>query len=439
MLNKNNFINKIFSGDFSKGVFLIAGGTAFAQTLNALFYPIITRVYSPDEYGILTLYISLLSVISVVGALKYEWAIPIVDNDEKAINIIMLCIFIILILSLLLWGFLTLFGISFLTVIKSEGLIKYHSLIPIGTLLLGLYSIFSQWAFRNKDLKILSKTKLIQSFIQNIIQTSLGYFKIGPIGLIIGFIAGQSAGISTLGRVIINRKKELGKIIRIEEMLLCSKRYIHFPLYSTPSQLLNMLGLQIPILFLNSIYGTEVVGYYGLANSIVNIPMTLIGKAIGDVFYSEAARNGKKDPEKLLLLSKTLFKKLALIGLLPLILLIIFSPAFFSIVFGSSWIEAGNYARIIAIYIYARFLFMPISGIYPVFEKQKIGLLLDSIRVAMVVIGFVFVILFELNVYWALIIYSIIMIIIYFITYLFGQKIITVEIYNKHVKCKGIK
>lgn len=82
--------SKLFKSKFAKNIALVAGGTAFAQLIGVVFSPIITRIYLPEEYGVLTVYASVLAIISISASLDYQLAIPIADDDEKAINLLAL-------------------------------------------------------------------------------------------------------------------------------------------------------------------------------------------------------------------------------------------------------------------------------------------------------------------------------------------------------------
>ena len=92
-------LRKLFQSTFAKNVAMISASTAFAQMLNALFSPVITRLYNPDEYGILTLYISILGLVAIIASLKYEWGITIAESDEKAVNVMSLCFIVLFIFT----------------------------------------------------------------------------------------------------------------------------------------------------------------------------------------------------------------------------------------------------------------------------------------------------------------------------------------------------
>ncbi|HOA81738.1 MAG TPA: hypothetical protein PKK61_11865 [Defluviitaleaceae bacterium] len=176
---------------------------------------------------------------------------------------------------------------------------------------------------------------------------------------------------------------------------------------------------------------------YGLANSIVNLPMILIGQSVGDVFYGEAASVGRENPKRVKDLSNKLFKRLVVIGLVPLLVLLFFGPFLFSLVFGYQWYEAGVYAKILAFLVFARFIFTPISRIFSVFERQREAFVLDLFRVVLVFVAFGISSFLGFSSYGAVGLYSIAMSIVYLVTYLLAQKILNDEIKKKEVSEKN--
>lgn len=414
--------------NFTRSVFLIVGGTAFAQFINSLVSPIITRIYSPEEYGILTVYTSIIGIFSVLGSLRYEATIAIADDDRTAINMITVSTFILLINITIMMIIMYISGDKVLNLFGADNLYKYKYFIPIGLLFIGLYNIFIQWSYRNKNFKTISKTKLKQSIVQNVINIAFGIAKLGGVGLIIGKITGQSAGFITLSKPIIKYRNLIIESINFKEIMAGLVRYRNFALFSTPSQLLNIAGLQMPVFLLTAFFGNGVTGLYGLANSMINIPFSLISNAVSDVYYSEAANIGKSDPIRLKILSNQLLKKMILLGIIPTVIIMIFAPKLFSIIFGDEWYNAGIYGQLIVISVFARFIFMPISRVYEVYERQKEALVLDAIRIILVVLTFVISKLCTINSYGTVFIYSLAMSFIYMNTYIMSQKILNSEI-----------
>lgn len=427
-------IKEIFERRLVKSMLMITGGTAFGQALSFMFSPLITRIYTPEQYGVLTVYTSLLALFAGSQSLRYELGIPIADDDESAINVLALSITILILFSLV-FSLLILFAGEFiLSILSAEILFTYRMLIPLGFLTYGIYQIFMMWNFRKKSFQCISKTKIAQSISSNATKIGLGLLGLGPLGLIIGSIIGESSGITTLAKSLFLHEKSLIKKINIKTIFFIARRYIQFPKYQLPSTFLSKISDQIPILFIASLYGGEIVGLYGIAVAIVSIPVNLIGTSVGDVFYGESASIGRKDPKKISELSNSIFRKLVLIGLIPLIVLIIFAPLLFSFVFGNNWYPAGEYASILAILSYAQLIFQPVSRIYTVFERQKPVLIITIIRIILVFSVFGISKVTNLTFKIAIALYVLVMVLVFGITYLYAQMIIKEEIKSINVK-----
>lgn len=424
MINRiKNFIANNMKSKFARGVLMISSGTAVAQVLGILLTPIITRIYLPDEYGLLAIYTAILVVLSL-GSFSYELGIPISKDDDRAINLLTLCIivlttYVIVISSLLLFS-----GEWFLNLFESSELYNYRFFIPIGVFFSGLFQIFRQWAFRDKNFKGISQATINQSLVGNTSKIALGLAGLGAVGLIIGRILTVGMGIATLTKGFFNKQENITKRISRKLIVWNLKRYKSFPIYHTPTKFLLKIGQQIPILFMTSLYGVTISGLYGLAANIVMQPMNLIGDSVGDVFYSEAASIGQNNPYRIKNLSKKLIKKLAFIGLLPVIVLVLFGTELFVLVFGDNWLEAGSYARILSLLLYSRFIFVPVSRVFTVFEKQKERLILNIVRIVLITSSYLISWKFQLSSHGAVTLYTIVATITYFIDYLWAQRII---------------
>src|SRR5690606_11286142 len=118
-----------------------------------------------------------------------------------------------------------------------------------------------------------------------------------------------------------------------KEIRYAAIRYKTFPLFQSFSQLLLALGAQLPILLIGVFYGTEIVGVFGLAQNMINLPMDLIGTSVSQVYYSKISEYGKHEPEKIYRLTMSIAKKLVLIGVIPVGIIVLFGPWLFSKIF----------------------------------------------------------------------------------------------------------
>jgi len=366
-------------------------GTAFAQVLIILVSPILTRLYSPKDFGVFALYTSILGILAVVACWRYELAIVLPEKDEDAANLLVLSIIINIGMSLLVLMLVALFRQPVANLVGAPELAPWLWFMPLSLLAAGLFQAFNYWSTRRKQFKRLAARQITQSTVMAGTQMGFGLVPhLGPGGLIAGNIIGQSVATGRLAGQIL---KEEGKSIKeyTQKILIGFqfKRYKDFPLYSTWAGLLNTASVMLPALLLGYFFNPTVVGFYALGHKVLSTPMGVIGSSVGQVFFpqaSEARRKGTLDK-----LAFGIFKRLLIIGFTPILLISICAPDLFAIVFGSEWWQAGEYIRWLAVWLLFVFISSPLSTLYAVLERQRTGLIVNVImfisRLLALVIG----------------------------------------------------
>ena len=109
-LEKNRMFKSFFNTPLWKAVFILGTGTIFSQLLNIITIPILTRLYSPADFGLLGIFTAVLTVIMTFISFRYEYAIPVPKDTENAAHLLVLCIVSICSVSLVLSVLLLLFG-----------------------------------------------------------------------------------------------------------------------------------------------------------------------------------------------------------------------------------------------------------------------------------------------------------------------------------------
>ncbi len=353
---------------FLRSVTVLAGGTAVGQGLTIAASPILTRLYSPADFGALALYASLLATISIIASLRYELAIPIAAEDETAANLFVLCIVSVLgvgaVSGLAVW----LAGDKLVAWMNAPALRPYLWLLPIGIVGSGIYKSANYWALRYSAFGRVARTKLAQSLAQVVVQIAGGLLFKGPLGLIAGQIVGQSGGSTSLLAMAWRTEKSVFKRVTFSKVCLAAGRFVRFPLYSSWAGVLNTLSVHVPTVVLAVAFGPTTVGLYSLSSRILQAPMKLMGQAIGQVFFSTAAvarREGRMAEVTL-----EAYTKLVEIGLPAILLLAVAMPEVFSVVFGAEWRVAGTYSQWLAPWLFLVFVASPLSTLSSVLERQ---------------------------------------------------------------------
>lgn len=361
-------------GGFVKAVSILVGGTAISQLISIIILPFITRLYSPIEFSVFSVYISILSIISVASCLRFEIAIPIPTKDEDALSLLILALISNFIITLCVVIIIFIFGDIIVKILNQPNFSSYLWLIPIGVFFSGLYNGLLYWATRKKQFAVLAKTRIFQAVGGATTQVSLGLLKYGVIGLIIGQIVNYSSGILRLILNLIQDVKCLNKKITLERIGINLKKYENFPKYSTLEVLANTGGIQLPIVIIAALSLGAEAGYLMLAMQVLGIPMTFIGGAISQVYLSHAPKAFEQGNireytiEVLNKLFKFSFGVLIFIGII--------SPIIVEYIFGSQWKNVGIVISWMIPWFVLQLISSPISMVMHIAKKQKMMLIL---------------------------------------------------------------
>jgi len=376
---------------FGVNVLTLVTGTTIAQIIIILASPIITRLYSPEIFGLLALFTSITNIIGVIACLRYELAIMLPKSDEEAANIFGLSIIFVFLVSIITIPLLFLFQRPVLLLLKTPQLGPFLWLIPVMTLITGISLALEYWNTRTKHFHRQSIARIMRSGSSTGTQLGMGFFGHASGGALIGAnILGQMVYVIALGiQIMRDYLSFFKKNITWNGMNYALKRYSNFLKFDIWSAFLNTISWQIPIFLLSFFFSTTVVGYYSLGMMVIQLPMSYIGGAIGQVFYQRAAKAIHQN--KLSFLVTEVFDELLKLSMFPMLILTIAGKDLFLIIFGPNWGEAGVYVQILSIWAIFWFLSSPLSTIITVREKLKLSfkltLLNFSTRLLSLVIG----------------------------------------------------
>ncbi|GKV57404.1 polysaccharide biosynthesis protein [Sporosarcina sp. NCCP-2222] len=372
---------------FVKHVLTLMKGTAIAQFLPILISPILTRIYTPEQFGLFAIYIAIISVLTPIISGRYELAIALPKDERKALALfyltflINICVTLVTVIIVMSWGQIIMKVMS----LQDENLLY---LLPIGLFLTGLLSSFTYLNNRWGRFDSLAHSKISQSIGMAIAQMVIGLAKLGSLGLLIGYCFGQVASLISL-----NKKAEIPMMFKKERihkntLVLVGKEYNEFPKYAMITHSTEALSANIPSFLLSKFFGTQFTGYYSLTTRTISLPLSLIGKAVGDVFLSTASKLYREQGECKELYKKT-FKVLALIPIIPFVLMLFFAEELFSFVFGEEWGIAGTYTKILLPALYLQFISNPLSHMFVIAKKIKIEFLIQFIILILSILAFV--------------------------------------------------
>lgn len=359
---------------FLKSVGVLAGGTAIAQVIIILTLPVLTRLYSPDDFNSLAVYSSLLALLSVIACLRFEIAIPLPKLDRTAVTLLVLSLVGTLIITLLSALLIYLFNEQIDKLTKSN-LRGYYWLIPIGVFFTGIFSAFQFWATRKKQFSTIAKTRVTQAVTSSAFQLIFGLLNVTPFGLLAGQIVKLSSGFFVLAR---NFFKENSKyFFQTNNKLLVEtfKDYDRFPKYSIWEGFANTAALQIPVLLIAFYAVGPEAGFLMLAMQLLAAPMALIGQSTAQVYLSEAPE--KHQQGNLKLFTQKIIISLLKISAIPMLVAALLSPYVVPLLLGEKWERVGVIISWMIPWFFMQFITSPVSMSLHITNSNRIAMLLQ--------------------------------------------------------------
>ena len=356
-----------------------------AQVVGLLVYPLLTRLYSPDDFGLMNLFVSIGNVLVILATAEYHYAIvlPKDDKDARGVVHISACLLLFMTIAVLI----TLpFANYIADIFNTPALANVYHWMPLMVLLLGSWNILNYWYIRNKMYTRISGYQMSQSVLSAGMKIGFGYAGYLQGGLIYSMLLAPT--LSLIASIILAFKRCIRPLLRIDISAIrkAATTYRNFPLYTMPRSLVNVLAGQLPVLLLAPIFGTEHIGLWGMALLLGFVPINMITKAIYQVLYQHITTcvHAKKPIGHML---KRFIWGSSLVVIPCFAILGYVLPDLTSWLLGSEWLVSGNYIRWMLPWLWLSLLTGSICFLSDVFMQQQIGFWFEVLLAGCRVIG----------------------------------------------------
>jgi O-antigen/teichoic acid export membrane protein len=368
-----------------RNIALLSAGSGTAQLILLAATPLLSRLYLPDDFGVLAVILAVSAIVIPFSTLRYENAILIRSDEYPPASLLLLCVVILCAFTLIL---VPLNRYVFNQAFTSEEIPAFaQSLITIYVFILGLNSILTAWHSRFKRFKIISIALLVQSLCTVSAQSFFGLNSI-PGGLVYGHLGGLISYAVIL--MLASMRLDYSEIINIQAIRKIRHAAIkqkQFPIYSTWSALLNGMANNLPNILFSKLFTTAAAGHYAMATRLIRNPMSIIGQAVYQVVAQHAGEHHNQRLELCRVLNLVL-RRMAYIAILPFILMSLFLVTIITYILGAQWAETGSYARILLPWLFLTYITWPLTGTYNALGKQGRLLIFNAIFVAGILIAF---------------------------------------------------
>lgn len=374
----------MFKSKYVRNILTLVSSALFAQILALLLTPILTRLYSPEEFGVFTAFISYSGTLAAFIFLSLELAIVKSKSSRELSSVLglmlVVSIFLLSILSITIYS-----ESAFYTLIGFDKLFDIKVLVLLGVLFSATNLVLNQFITRKEQFSVYATSQVSFVALRFVFSYLFFYFGFTQYGLVFGFTLATILIIIYLAYRAEIHKERLS--LKMRSTLVAFRKHSDLIFFNTPASLINTILISFPVFFIFKLYGLEAAGFFGLAFRMVQLPITLVNKAMGQVMYKRFIdlRGKPKD------IRAFVFKNiLVLSSSFPCFIAVyIFGRDIFSFIFGNGWGRAGDMASLMSPYIFFSFVISPITYYFIAYKKTKQFLTISSLAlIALILMTF---------------------------------------------------
>lgn len=367
----------LFTGTFARRLSLTVRGAVVGQALVLALTPVLSRLYDPSDFGILSFYQNVFGIVMIAASLRLELAVPMARDARQATTVALLGVLasfgfgVVLIPVAWMW--------SVLDPVTEAAVRQYWYFLPVGAAALGATACIGAWAAYYRAYRMLGRSRIAQSVMASCLQLAWPLASSGPFGLIAAAVVGQLGGGGALaGRFILRARR-----VRRADLAEAAARLGGFIATLLPAGLIGRAAVHLPMPVFLILYGPEAAGLIFLSQRILAIPTSILGRAAAIPVQQALGRAGGRGPHAraAVLLPVIAFGALGLAFIGPVA---IGGPDLFALLLGEAWRVSGDYARLLAPMLLLQVVASPFAQVLAVTGRVRRQLAVESLRLALV-------------------------------------------------------
>lgn len=365
---------------FAQNVLVLMSGTTVAQAIPLIVSPILTRLYTPTEFGVYAEYIAIVSILAIFATGRYELAVMLPDEDSEALNVVASAILVLSVTSLLTMLAFAAFNESWTAMLGVPEISPWLYFVPLTLFPVGVYQTLTYWLNRQQQYRRLAVNDVAQKSVLEGGKWLLGRGAPGGAlgnGLIAATVGGQMVAAGVLACQVWRDGGASVAAVRPEKVWSNMRAYRKFPLFNVPYSLLGIFSAQFVIFALTAFQHVHVAGFLSLTRRLVVGPINFLSASLGRVFFKETAVSiGTPRFEQL-----TVGLMVAIAELFtPLFAFFAFwAPSVFGLIFGADWVEAGRYASVLVPMAFCSLFTTWPERVFEVSQKQQVSLTIQVV------------------------------------------------------------
>jgi O-antigen/teichoic acid export membrane protein len=363
----SDLIRWVRASDFARNIAVLTSGTILAQGIGLIATPILSRIYTPADYGLVAIFSAVVAICATLITARYEITVLLPTEENKARSIAALAV----LLAILVGGILAV----------CATIIPEHVRVWLGVQALGLWlpisvlcgiataitAVITNWLNRCCEYRKISSLRIIQAIISVLSGLTFGFLAV-PNGLM--YAQAVTITISALLFLFFSHTTSDVYKSSTQSLLDAALEYRRAPTYLLPTAMLDVCTLQLPFILISVWFTSELTGHYRMAWALLGLPAGLVGSATAQVFYQRFSQLWPDAAAAKALLIKT-WIMLAILGAIPFAMVMLFGKQLFLFVLGPAWAETGRMAALMAPMFFAWLLSSTTSPAFVVMRMER--------------------------------------------------------------------
>lgn len=370
-------------GAFLRAYGTVAVGNAGGQVAVALSAPILSRIYTPENYGISGVVVSIATVALVVATLRYDSVILSGRSRSARANAAALAMLLILgfsaILAAALGALVAMRDVDLAQRVLTDPIILLAPLLVVVT---GVdSSLLENFLVVSRNYRRLATAGFARGTGAAAGQIALGLLGLGPLGIILGRLVGHLLAIAMMAAAVgADGARALAREVRRRRMRRVATAHYRQAVFMAPANALNVVASQIPVFLLTPLFGAASAGAYYFINAIAMSGLWFfMSNASGLILREATVRRQRGQAVFPFIATLVLLVAAPAFGVATL--MAFFGVPFVTFIFGDQWALSGQIFTYTAFYYAAIPTFIPASATAQLFRNQHINMLTQLCRV----------------------------------------------------------
>lgn len=399
-----NRISKAIALPFIRNTIKLSTSTVLLMFIPLIVTPILSRLYTPEDYAAWGIFSSTYYIISAFIFLSYENSIVKCNNPDDVPNLVALSAFVCVSITTIIAIVFALGKWFRLPYFKDFPSILLLIILILAT---STHKLCGAIANREKRYGIMSVSNILNGSAQACIRILLGLFPVVSYGLLVGNVAAHTVTaffiLICLGDVIFNRAF-ISKISinEIRRLAIVNKK---FPLYDMPARLVEFAMSNLTLIILSLFYAKTELGCYSMVIQFILVPITMIGTAMASVFYREISESLNEE-DLIRTTTRQAAKITFAISVLPALFLALGGDKLLVYILGDQWEKAGKMALCLAVYSVPLILSEPLLPVFRALDRQELRFKWNIVNLFLSFSSLILSALYIKDMYWVLVIYS---------------------------------